>query len=56
MTELINKDRTWRTVICLNPTHSTIQFDTNGIGTIKCPICESPMVTVIKFNIPIKSE
>lgn len=46
--ELINYDRTWRDVICLNPDHATIQFGTNEIGTITCPMCNSPMVTVVK--------
>lgn len=45
---LINYDRTWRTVICINPDHATVQFDSNEIGNIPCPICESLMVVVIR--------
>lgn len=45
---LINKDRTWKTVLCFNPNHETVRFETNEIGDIKCPICESLMVCEIK--------
>jgi len=45
---LINKDRTWRTVICLNPDHEIVKFETNEIGNIHCPICYSLMVVEIK--------
>lgn len=46
--DLINYDRTWRTVICINPGHETVQFDSNQIGEIRCPLCESLMVKVVK--------
>lgn len=51
--DLLNRDRMWRDVICLNPDHATVQFQTNEIGTIKCPMCESIMVTVVKPVITI---
>lgn len=54
--DLINYERTWRTVICLSPTHETIQFDSNEIGTIRCPMCESPMVVLIRPAVVIKHE
>jgi hypothetical protein len=44
---LINKDRTWRTVICLSPTHETVKFETNETGDIRCPLCESLMVVEV---------
>jgi hypothetical protein len=52
---LINKDRTWKTIICLNPTHSTVQFETNEIGGIKCPICEALMITIVKSVVIIEN-
>lgn len=45
---LINFDKTWRIVLCLNPDHETVRFETNEIGTIKCPLCESPTVVEVK--------
>lgn len=45
---LVNKDRTWRTIICINPNHEIVKFPTNEIGIIRCPICESPMVTLVQ--------
>ena len=47
---LINKERTWRTVICLNPNHETVRLNTNQIGDIKCPLCESLMVVEITIS------
>lgn len=46
--DLINKDRTWRTMVCLNLVHETVKFDTNDVGDIKCPTCKSVMVVVVK--------
>lgn len=46
---LINKERTWKTVICLNPSHETLKFKTNDIGDIKCPTCKATMIVEIKF-------
>jgi len=54
--DLINRDRTWRDVICLNPDHATIQFATNDTGNIKCPMCESTMVVVVKPVIVVRDE
>lgn len=48
--DLINKERTWKNVICLNPDHDTMEFRTNRIGNIHCPICDMIMVVVVKFN------
>lgn len=45
--DLVNYDKTWRMVICINPGHETVRFDTNQTGTIKCPLCESPMVVEV---------
>ncbi len=53
---LINYERTWRTVICLNPSHDTVQFNSNEIGTIGCPTCGEAMVVLIKPVIVIKNE
>lgn len=44
---LINLDRMKRTVVCINPTHNTVTFDTMSIEP-RCPICENLMVTVVK--------
>jgi len=49
--EMINKDRTWRDIICLNPTHSTVTFRTNQTGRINCPICTNAMVTVLNISL-----
>ena len=46
--DLINTERTWRTVVCISPTHELVRFDTNQVGTIRCPLCNSLMVTEIK--------
>lgn len=54
--DLINRERTWKEVICLNPGHQTVKFDTNDTGTIKCPICKSPMVVFVKSVITIQNE
>lgn len=54
--DLINYNRTWRTVKCINPNHSTVQFDTNQIGDIRCPMCESLMVNVVKSIIQMIRE
>lgn len=54
--DLINKHKTWRTVICINPDHATVQFDTNDIGNIQCPICESTMVTLVRSVLNIVRE
>lgn len=53
--DLINYERTWREVICINPGHEIVKFDTNEVGNIRCPICESPMVTFVKPVIIIES-
>jgi len=45
---LINYDRTWKTMVCINPLHELIKFDTNQIGDVKCPLCANLMVVVIK--------
>ena len=45
--QLINTERTWRWVICINPKHETIRFRTNEVGNIECPICLTLMVTEI---------
>lgn len=45
---LINRNKTWRNVICLNPRHETIQLHTNEIGTISCPICGGAMVVLVR--------
>ena len=51
MTEsLINYDRMWRTMVCLNPKHDIVKFRTNEIGNIHCPTCKSIMVVELKFN------
>lgn len=44
--QLINTERTWKFVVCLNPKHDTIRFKTNEIR-IECPICRTPMITEI---------
>jgi hypothetical protein len=51
--DLINRERTWRTIICLNPEHDTLRFSTNETGNIPCPVCEELMVTEVipKWNI-----
>jgi uncharacterized Zn finger protein (UPF0148 family) len=36
-------------MICLNPKHNLVKFDTNKIGDILCPTCGAKMVTEIKF-------
>lgn len=46
--DLINFDRTWRRVICINPDHELIQFNTNSIGNICCPVCGHLMIVEIK--------
>lgn len=43
----LNTDRMYRQLICLNPTHSTIEFESNEAQP-KCPICGNTMVTVVK--------
>ncbi len=43
-----NYERTWKTVICLNPDHELIRYETNEVGNIPCPICDSLMVVEIK--------
>lgn len=48
--DLINRERTWRNVICLNTKHDTLSFRTNRIGDINCPICQELMVTEVKFQ------
>jgi transcription elongation factor Elf1 len=48
--EMINKNKTWKVVICLNPNHITLRFKTNEIGNIECPICGSLMVVELKTN------
>lgn len=54
---LINKDKTWRYMVCLNPNHNlTIRLRTNEIGDIKCPICESLMVVEVKTPFQIIEE
>lgn len=46
---LINYERTWRTVRCMNPEHEgSLQYETNEVGDITCPMCNSPMVTLVK--------
>lgn len=44
--KLINTEKTWKIVVCLNPKHDTIRFKTNEIG-IECPLCRTLMVTEI---------
>ena len=46
--DLINYDRTWRTMICINPDHETLKFNTNKVGNIKCPICDHLMIKEVK--------
>ena len=54
--KLINTERTWRFIMCLNPKHETIRFRTNEVGNIECPICHELMVTEIKFQDVIRYE
>jgi hypothetical protein len=56
MSELINYDRTWRYVVCLNPEHETVKFETNDIGDILCPTCKELMVVEIKPKVVIVYE
>ena len=48
--KLINMERTWRFIICINPKHELIRFRTNEVGNIDCPICRELMVTEINFQ------
>lgn len=55
MTEsLINYERTWRTMICLNPKHDIVKFKTNAIGNIICSTCKHIMVVEIKSIIIVE--
>ena len=47
---LINFERTWKNVICLNPAHDTLSFRTNREGDIKCTICQNLMVTEVPMK------
>lgn len=44
---LINKDRTWKVVVCRNPEHELVKFKTNSVGDIHCPTCKGLMVVEI---------
>lgn len=46
--DLINYEKTWKTVICINPDHATVKFETNEIGDIRCPLCNFTMVTEVR--------
>ena len=56
MDNLINYDRTWKTVICLNPKHETITVETNHVGNIPCPKCGHLMVAIIRTPFDIINE
>ncbi len=43
-----NYEKTWKMVICINPDHETVKFETNEVGSILCPVCESIMVVEVK--------
>lgn len=45
--DLINKERVMRNVICINPTHDTIIMYT-GKKFPKCPICDNLMVHLVQ--------
>lgn len=45
---LINYDKTWRVMVCLNPKHDIVKFKTNSVGNIECPTCHAIMVREIK--------
>jgi len=47
---LVNFERTWRIMVCLNPSHDIVKFRTNKVGSIHCPTCEATMVVEVKFN------
>ena len=44
---LINLDRMFRNLICENPTHPLVKWNTNELQP-KCPICNNIMVAEIK--------
>ena len=48
---LINYDKTWRIVVCINPNHDTVRFNTNKIGNIFCPTCGHLMIVEIKSSL-----
>jgi hypothetical protein len=54
--DLINYDRTYRTMICLNPNHDTFKYITNKVGDIKCSICDALMVVLVRPVIKIELE
>ena len=54
--QLINTERTWRWIICINPKHELIRLWTNEIGNLDCPICRELMITEIKFQDVIRYE
>lgn len=49
---LINPHCKMREVICLNPTHDTIHFNSD-VTLEKCPICDNLMITVVKSVVKI---
>lgn len=53
--QLINTERTWRFILCLNTKHELIRFRTNEIGNLECPLCRELMITEIVSPININN-
>lgn len=49
---LINPKCKMREVICINPTHDTVQFKSDNTKQM-CPICNNLMITVVKSVVKI---
>lgn len=51
--DLINRDNTWRNMICLNPDHPLVKIHTNEVGNIECPFCKALMVVEVIPNFKV---